>query len=155
MAEKFKILEEKGMIYMLGILAVSHGDLAEGIKSSCEMIAGKQDNLHTLALTEEGVASFAERLRKLLDEMKEKYQHIMILADLLNATPFLQSARLIEDDPDIRLAAGVNLPTALAFILSEKGGQDFDAYVRNIISEQAGSIVLYEPKADEDDDEEL
>lgn len=140
---------------MLGVLIVSHGDMAAGLKNSCEMIAGKHENLMTLALTEDGIEPFAKKLNTLLIEMKEKYQDIVILADLVNATPFTQSGLAMGNDSNIHLIAGVNLATTLAFVLSAEGYQDFDKHVRQIVSEVSDSIVLYEAQIIEEDEVEL
>ena len=50
---------------MKNIVLVSHGLLAEGVKSSLEMIAGKQPNLHTISLTPDGDnLQFGEELER-------------------------------------------------------------------------------------------
>lgn len=140
---------------MVGIILVSHGLMAQGMKQSCEMIAGKRENIHALALTEEGIVPFENKLSQLLTKLKSQYKDILILTDLVNATPFLQAYRLTSEDKRIKLVSGMNLPTLLAFALAPENYDDFDGFVRETVNEQAYSVALFEPSVSEEDEQEL
>lgn len=140
---------------MVGIILVSHGLTAQGMKQSCEMIAGKRENIHALALTEEGIVPFENKLIQLLTKLKSEYKDILILTDLVNATPFLQAYRLTSEDKRIKLVSGMNLPTLLAFALAPENYDDFDGFVRETVNEQAYSVALFEPSVSEEDEQEL
>jgi len=140
---------------MVGIILVSHGLMAQGMKQSCEMIAGKRENIHALALTEEGIVPFENKLIQLLTKLKSEYKDILILTDLVNATPFLQAYRLTSEDKRIKLVSGMNLPTLLAFALTPENYDDFDGFVRETVNEQAYSVALFEPLVSEEDEQEL
>lgn len=140
---------------MVGIILVSHGLMAQGMKQSCEMIAGKRENIHALALTEEGIVPFENKLIQLLTKLKSEYKDILILTDLVNATPFLQAYRLTSEDKRIKLVSGMNLPTLLAFALAPENYDDFDGFVRETVNEQAYSVALFEPSVSEEDEQEL
>ena len=140
---------------MVGIILVSHGLMAQGMKQSCEMIAGKRENIHALALTEEGIVPFENKLIQLLTKLKSEYKDILILTDLVNATPFLQAYRLTSEDKRIKLVSGMNLPTLLAFALAPENYDDFDGFVRETVNEQAYSVALFEPLVSEEDEQEL
>lgn len=43
---------------MKGLLLVTHSNMCQGIKESCEMIVGNQNNMKTVSLKEEGVEIF-------------------------------------------------------------------------------------------------
>lgn len=50
---------------MQNIILISHGSMAEGVKASLEMIVGKQDHVHVVALTPDGDnRQFEEELLK-------------------------------------------------------------------------------------------
>lgn len=140
---------------MVGIILVSHGLMAQGMKQSCEMIAGKRENIHALALTEEGIVPFENKLSQLVTKLKSQYKDILILTDLVNATPFLQAYRLTSKDKRIKLVSGMNLPTLLAFALAPENYDDFDGFVRERVNEQAYSVALFEPSVSEEDEQEL
>lgn len=140
---------------MVGIILVSHGLMAQGMKQSCEMIAGKRENIHALALTEEGIVPFENKLSQLLTKLKSQYKDILILTDLVNATPFLQAYRLTSEDKRIKLVSGMNLPTLLAFASAPEKYDDFDGFVRETVNEQAYSVALFEPSVSEEDEQEL
>lgn len=140
---------------MLGIILVSHGTMAQGMKESCEMITGKQEKVRALALTEEGIVPFERELSLLINKMKDDYEDILILADLVNATPFLQAYRLISTEQNIKLVSGMNLPTLLAFVLAPENYDDFETLVRETVNEQVHSVVLFEPVDSAEEDSEL
>lgn len=140
---------------MVGIILVSHGLMAQGMKQSCEMIAGKRENIHALALTEEGIVPFENKLSQLLTKLKSEYEDILILTDLVNATPFLQAYQLTSEDKSIKLISGMNLPTLLAFALAQENYDDFDGFVRETVNEQVHSVALFEPSVSEEDEQEL
>lgn len=47
---------------MKGLLLVTHSNMCQGIKESCEMIVGNQNNMKTVSLKEEGVEIFKNEL---------------------------------------------------------------------------------------------
>lgn len=100
---------------MKNIVLVSHGLLAEGVKSSLEMIAGKQPNLHTLSLTPDGDnLQFGEELES---KMKTFAGKTIIIADLLGGTPANVSLQKYMDNPDVEIMSGLSLPVALECVL--------------------------------------
>lgn len=100
---------------MKNIVLVSHGLLAEGVKSSLEMIAGKQPNLHTISLTPDGDnLQFGEELER---KMKTITGKTIIIADLLGGTPANVSLQKYLDNPDVEIMSGLSLPVALECVL--------------------------------------
>lgn len=100
---------------MKNIVLVSHGLLAEGVKSSLEMIAGKQPNLHTISLTPDGDnLQFGEELES---KMKTFAGKTIIIADLLGGTPANVSLQKYLDNPDVEIMSGLSLPVALECVL--------------------------------------
>ena len=70
---------------MQNIILISHGSMAEGVKASLEMIVGKQDHVHVVALTPDGDNRQFEE--ELLKKMKALNGSSLIIADLLGGTP--------------------------------------------------------------------
>ncbi|MGO4994684.1 PTS mannose/fructose/sorbose transporter subunit IIAB [Jeotgalibaca porci] len=100
---------------MKNIVLVSHGLLAEGVKSSLEMIAGKQPNLHTISLTPDGDnLQFGEELER---KMKTFAGKTIIIADLLGGTPANVSLQKYMNNPDVEIMSGLSLPVALECVL--------------------------------------
>lgn len=103
---------------MIPIIIISHGQMANGIKQTVEMIVGKQEKVHFLCLSEDCPQEFSTELEATL----EKYgveQEVLILADLFGGSPFLTSANLILTSyTNARVIAGVNLPMILECMFS-------------------------------------
>ena len=102
----------------MNILLVSHGNLAEGLLHSYEMIVGKSDNISIVNLDDNGIEDFRKRLHEHLDVLTEEKQTI-VLCDLKGGTPFNESLMYSMENPGkIRIISGMNLP-----MLSELGMQ--------------------------------
>ena len=65
---------------MQNIILISHGSMAEGVKASLEMIVGKQDHVHVVALTPDGDNRQFEE--ELLKKMGENHLHILNTGEL-------------------------------------------------------------------------
>ena len=100
------------------ILIVTHGELAAGFKDAAEVIFGDVKGVTTIGLhSGESVEVFGEKIYETLADYDEN-ESILILADLLSASPYNQSVlslnKLAENRAEnIRLIAGVNLPMVL------------------------------------------
>ncbi len=96
---------------MLGIVIVSHGNFAEGILQSLEMIAGKQNTIKAVTLKPlEKAEDFKIKLEQTIDSY-ENADQILIIADIWGGTPFNQAKTLVEEHEDSRaLMTGLNLP---------------------------------------------
>ncbi|WP_314679596.1 PTS sugar transporter subunit IIA [uncultured Granulicatella sp.] len=143
------------------ILIVTHGELAAGFKDAAEVIFGDVKGITTIGLhSGESVEVFGEKIYKTLSAYDEN-ESILILADLLSASPYNQSVlsvnKLAENRAEnIRLIAGVNLPMVLEGINQQLLKSDLDDVVKElkkyIISDEylwKKTIVLEE---DEDED---
>ena len=143
------------------ILIVSHGELAAGFKDAAEVIFGDVKGVTTIGLhSGESVEVFGEKIYETLADYDEN-ESILILADLLSASPYNQSVlsvnKLAENRAEnIRLIAGVNLPMVLEGINQQLLKSDLEDVVKElkkyIISDEylwKKTIVLEE---DEDED---
>lgn len=143
------------------ILIVTHGELAAGFKDAAEVIFGDVKGVTTIGLhSGESVEVFGEKIYKTLADYDEN-ESILILADLLSASPYNQSVlsvnKLAENRAEnIRLIAGVNLPMVLEGINQQLLKSDLEDVVKElkkyIISDEylwKKTIVLEE---DEDED---
>lgn len=100
---------------MKNIVLVSHGALAEGVRSSLAMIAGEQPNLHTVTLRPGGDNLQFES--DLESKMKTFAGPTVIIADLLGGTPANVSLKKYMDDPDVEIMTGLSLPLVLECVL--------------------------------------
>lgn len=103
---------------MKGILLVSHGKLAEGMKDTLEIFSGEVEQLDSLALESgQDIEEFSKLLRKKIDEL-DKGQGVVIFCDLAFGTPSNVSGRLLSMDhykDSVQIITGMNLPMVLEY----------------------------------------
>ena len=143
------------------ILIVTHVELAAWFKDAAEVIFGDVKGITTIGLhSGESVEVFGEKIYKTLSDYDEN-ESILILADLLSASPYNQSVlsvnKLAENRAEnIRLIAGVNLPMVLEGINQQLLKSDLDDVVKElkkyIISDEYlwKKTIVLEENEDED-----
>ncbi|MGG5330135.1 PTS sugar transporter subunit IIA [Enterococcus sp. AZ163] len=99
---------------MIGICVTTHGNFAEGIKNSLEMIAGQVENFDVLGLHKGQVMEeFQDQAFKIIKQL-DQGEGVLVFVDMLGATPFntIASIRnnLIEEKINCGVITGLNLP---------------------------------------------
>lgn len=94
------------------IVLVSHGEMAQGVKATLEMLIGKQDTVHAVSLRADGDnIQFEEDLT---EKMKALYEEeIIIIADLLGGTPCNVAVKNYLTNENIMIVAGMSLPLVI------------------------------------------
>lgn len=100
-------------------LLISHGTLAEGMKSSVELITGIQKNLYYINAYVDGKTDVRENISKILDQYISQKDELIIFSDILGGsvnnivTEFIQDSR-------IHIVTGMNLPLILNMLLENE-----------------------------------
>ncbi|MBO0438421.1 PTS sugar transporter subunit IIA [Vagococcus fluvialis] len=94
---------------MNNIVLVSHGDMAEGVKSSLEMIVGEQPNVFTVSLRTD-VKQFETDLLSVLEKLEGK---VLVIADLLGGTPANTVVKHFLTDENVLIISGMSLPLVI------------------------------------------
>lgn len=118
---------------MQNIILISHGSMAEGVKASLEMIVGKQDHVHVVALTPDGDNRQFEE--ELLKKMKALNGSSLIIADLLGGTPCNVALSNYLESENVEIIAGVSLPLVIEATLNST------ATVKELIQAATTGIV--------------
>ena len=118
---------------MQNIILISHGSMAEGVKASLEMIVGKQDHVHVVALTPDGDNRQFEE--ELLKKMKALNGSSLIIADLLGGTPCNVSLSNYLESENVEIIAGMSLPLVIEATLNST------ATVKELIQAATTGIV--------------
>lgn len=115
------------------IILISHGSMAEGVKASLEMIVGKQDHVHVVALTPDGDnRQFEEELLKKMKALNGSY---LIIADLLGGTPCNVALSNYLESENVEIIAGMSLPLVIEATLNST------ATVKELIQAATTGIV--------------
>ncbi|MDF1793750.1 MAG: PTS sugar transporter subunit IIA [Thalassobaculaceae bacterium] len=94
---------------MIGIVLVTHGRLADELKSVLEHVVGPQTDMATVCIGPED--DMEQRRTEIMDRAKEMDggDGVIVLTDMFGGTPSNLAISII-DRPGVEVIAGVNLP---------------------------------------------
>ena len=100
---------------MIGIIIVSHGNLALELKSAMENILGVQQNIEILSLfPNDDLDKKKDELEKLINEF-DPNKGIIILTDMFGGTPSNLAISFLKNKK-IEVISGANLPMLVKLI---------------------------------------
>lgn len=140
---------------MIGVLLISHGDMASGIISSLKMFFGSEiPQLDTLCLSEEAnVDDFGKEIGIKVQNLNTG-EGVVIFADLIGGTPYNQAIRFIS--PNTVLVGGMNLPIIMEFLGKRFNEIDINTFDFDSLVETGRSALnKCELRISNNDDEEL
>lgn len=105
---------------MIGIVLVSHGPLAEGLKGAAEMIVGPQEHFQALGMDP---AADLDRLRAQIEAAAAEVSsgdpaNVLVLVDLMGGSPANASAYLASSGTPV--LCGINLPMLLEVLTARE-----------------------------------
>ena len=144
---------------MFGIIVGTHGQFAPGIVQSCEMIFGKRDKLKAVTLVPgEGPDDVLEKYEKAIAELGT--EKILFFNDLMGGSPYNAACRLVAQNENYGIVAGVNLPALIAMSAAQDA-DDGSMSIADIMAQaleacKDGAVISsYESLNVESDDDEL
>lgn len=117
---------------MRGVLLISHGTLAEGVKKTTEIFFGENiPQFDSLCLSVSQTAeSFRELLLAKVDEL-DQGNGVIVIADLMGGTPCNQCIFL--DPQKCQVVTGLNLPLVMECLASRESEEfDFDNFAEHM-----------------------
>ena len=94
---------------MIGLVLVSHGRLAEELRSAMEHVVGHQDGVATVCIfPEDTMESRREDIRGAIAQV-DTGDGVVVLTDIMGGTPSNLASQLC-DHRKVEMIAGVNLP---------------------------------------------
>jgi PTS system mannose-specific IIA component len=104
---------------MVGILIVSHGNLAEALISSVQILVGNLQNVRGVSIwPQEGKEEIQDRIEREIAEV-DGGDGVIILTDLLGGTPTNLSLSFLHEER-VAVVTGVNIPMLLALFSYQK-----------------------------------
>ena len=119
-------------------LIATHGTLAQGIKSSLDIIAGSQENIFLVQAYLDDNHSLESELDNLLKGRGENEEWI-VFSDLLGGSITNQLVRYIAGG-NVYIIAGFNLPLLLEVVLSD-AEIPLEAIIEDVLSGARDQIV--------------
>jgi mannose/fructose-specific phosphotransferase system component IIA len=124
---------------MVGVLLISHGDLARGIISSASMLAPDLKQVTSLTLwPEDDPGEFREKLEAAVREV-DSGDGVFILADMLGGTPANGAMYILGDK--VRMLTGLSLPMLCSLLTIREETSDFTVLAGDVLAETRDSIV--------------
>ena len=140
------------------LVLVSHGDFAEGLKTSLAMFApDKMDSVIAVGLENgKGADDFAQEFRSAMSVLKEE-DDLVLLADIVGGSPLTTALNVLNElgryDNTVVLG-GMNLPMALTMAV-KKDNLSGEALKETVLGEAKGGIQEFDTTpADAAEDEE-
>lgn len=103
---------------MRNIVLISHGQMAEGVKGSLEMIVGHQECVHAVSLRPDGDNRQFEK--DLNEKMKALNGPTLIIADLLGGTPCNVAVKNYLNAEDVEIIAGMMLSFVIEAVVNQQ-----------------------------------
>lgn len=118
--------ERRDEIQVINVIIATHGSLAKGFKDAAETIMGPIENLDCYHLTMD--ASIDQFTDELIQGISEKDGDVIVLTDLLGASPYNATIRGISkfSDRNIVCITGVNLPIVLECVMKRNDMEIYD-----------------------------
>jgi len=121
---------------LVGIVVVTHGQMAEGMLDAARMIVGEQERLVSVTLREaDGIESLTERVAAAVEQV-DAGDGVLVLVDVFGASPFNASARVAMRRSKVEVLTGVSLPMLLELAV-QREGQDLSALTQ--VARDAGT----------------
>ncbi len=148
---------------MFGIIVGTHGEFANGILESCEMILGEdtvKNGIRAVTLKRgEGPENVIEKYKATIDSLGNP-DRILFLNDLRGGTPYNAASTLAIADEKYGIVAGVNFPMLIAMAqeqMVDDGSADIKTLMDKAVEAGKEGVIpttydeLNTPAGDEDD----
>ncbi len=139
------------------LVLVSHGDFAEGLKTSLAMFAGdKMDQVLAIGLKNgESADQFGERFKELVNSLQAE-DEIVLLADIVGGSPLTTALNVLGEAgrlDNMTVVGGMNLPMALTAVVM-KDALEGDALTQTLLNEGASGLQKFDTSSSDGDDDE-
>lgn len=105
---------------MIGIVLVTHGNLADELLAAMQHVVGAQEAVQTVCIfPDDDMASRREDIQKAVNEV-DNGKGVIVATDLFGGTPSNLSISLLETNKNIEVLAGVNLPMLIKLASARK-----------------------------------
>ena len=126
---------------LIGIILGGHGQFAEGLGSTMEMLIGPQENFEKINFNED---MSIEELREIFEEKIEKLnncKYILILTDVFGGSPFKEGIKQAYEKTNIYNISGINTGLLIEAVLNRNISNDMELFVKNLILQGREAII--------------
>ena len=122
------------------MIVATHGEMAKGLFDAIDMICGTQEKFSIVSLKRgQDAESFGEELGEKINELNSD-EGVVVLVDLLGATPMNQSALNLYKSDKVEVITGVNLPMVVTATMERDYFSDIKELVEKIKNDGKDSV---------------
>ena len=139
------------------VIVVSHGNFAQGLVDSVQMLVGEQENLVAYGLRPEQTNT--DLRDELEEELKKtpKEEEVLFLTDLFHGTPFNMVVDLMRDYKFYHLT-GINIPLTIEVMMGRYADSSAEEICQSVIEEAPDTVkyvnAMFENDNSVEDEEE-
>lgn len=124
---------------MVGIVLISHGDLAKGIVSSASMLVSPLENVTSLTLwPDDNPDEFQAKIEAAV-KAADTGDGVFILADMLGGTPCNRAMYSLGEK--VRMMTGLSLPMLYSLINIREETTDLAVLAKDVMAEAREAMV--------------
>ncbi|MDR3330803.1 MAG: PTS sugar transporter subunit IIA [Endomicrobium sp.] len=125
---------------MIKIIIAAHGELAQELVNSAELIAGKQPNLYAVRRsTNDSLLQMQKCVHALLDTINDE-DGTLILTDMIGGTPCNASTHMFKTF-NTEILAGVNLPMILSAVFASRNTISVSDLANKVLFDAQKSMI--------------
>ena len=138
---------------MTGLILAGHGEFAEGMTSSLELIAGAQENYEKVNFPGGSSEEFTEDLKVAINNLAH-CDSIVVLTDITGGTPFQMAAMLTQEHANLRVIGGLNVGLLIEISMVRAFEPDVDALIDMVLDNAKNAIAKFELPEENSDEED-
>ncbi len=126
----------------IGIIIITHGQLADTLKNVLFSIVGDKEKVVTLSVNSVcNLDLLSDKLQQLVNELQTEY--VLVFTDLLGGTPCNIALRNCKNIKNLYIISGVNLYMLITAVnlREQQEIKDINMYIEKIIEEGKRNIV--------------
>jgi mannose/fructose/sorbose-specific phosphotransferase system IIA component len=124
---------------MVGIVLISHGDLAKGILSSVSMLVPEMENITSLTLwPDDNPDEFQQKIEAAV-KAADTGEGVFILADMLGGTPCNRAMYCLGDK--VKMMTGLSLPMLYSLLTIREETSDLAVLAKDVMAEAKDAMV--------------
>lgn len=139
------------------VILVSHGNFAEGLLNSLEMLVGSREDIIAVGLNDgTTLDQFTEKFQQSIAKIPEDSE-VIILADIIGGSPLSTAMNIMSNNGMLnqcKAIGGMNLPLALTVLLM-KDNLDMSNLVETVRAEALEAIKEFALDVAEDEENDI
>jgi PTS system mannose-specific IIA component len=137
-----------------GLIIGTHGKFSEELVKASEMMFGQQENLKCVTFEiGESADGLVEKYKNAMEGLDDK-DGILFIVDLFGGSPYNAASRIVADNENMDIVAGVNLPMLLEVYMS-RSALSLSELVDVAINAGRDSVKSFKTNFDNNIEEEL